>query len=359
MCQAAALCVAGVCGYSAAPSGTVCRASAGPCDVPEACVGTACPDDVVAGADVECRPAVDDCDVAEFCDGTSKVCPATDAKQVAGTACTTSGGVDGSCDAGGTCVPFFCAPNSTRPCYTGPAGTQNVGICSGGTETCNSAGSAYGPCAGQVLPTQEVCDGLDNDCDGAIDDGIVGIGAACSTGLMGICSAGTTRCINGAFVCVQTQQPRTEICNGLDDDCNGVVDNGATCAANQTCTQGMCTCPNVTCNGACCAPGQVCGGSVCAAPTTTTTTTTTTTPSPGTCTAGPTCNGGYATCNNRNDCYCFTTVTGAIVCAAGGDCSNCTSDASCVPRYGQGARCVLAPSCGCEYGRACQSACPA
>jgi len=56
----------------------------------------------------------------------------------------------------------------TRSCYTGPAGTQGVGICHAGTQIC-SAGD-WGVCAGEQIPQTEVCDNLDNDCDGEIDD---------------------------------------------------------------------------------------------------------------------------------------------------------------------------------------------
>ena len=61
-----------------------------------------------------------------------------------------------------------CADSSTRPCYEGPAGTEGVGICSAGTQTC-TAGS-WGTCQNQVLPVAEVCDDtLDNDCDADTD----------------------------------------------------------------------------------------------------------------------------------------------------------------------------------------------
>jgi hypothetical protein len=52
----------------------------------------------------------------------------------------------------------------TRSCYGGPSGTAGVGACRTGTETC-SAGS-WGTCAGEVRPATEVCDNVDNDCNG-------------------------------------------------------------------------------------------------------------------------------------------------------------------------------------------------
>ncbi|HCF57335.1 MAG TPA: hypothetical protein DFS52_04975, partial [Myxococcales bacterium] len=49
----------------------------------------------------------------------------------------------------------------TRGCYSGPPGTAGVGVCASGTETC--ASGAWGSCAGQTLPAEEICDGRDND----------------------------------------------------------------------------------------------------------------------------------------------------------------------------------------------------
>jgi hypothetical protein len=68
----------------------------------------------------------------------------------------------------GSCV---CIPGSTQSCYTGPAGTVNVGSCKAGSQTCDPSGTAYGPCVGQVVPSQEVCaNGIDEDCNGAVDN---------------------------------------------------------------------------------------------------------------------------------------------------------------------------------------------
>jgi alpha-tubulin suppressor-like RCC1 family protein len=64
-----------------------------------------------------------------------------------------------------------CVPGSMVDCYTGPAGTENVGICHGGKKTCNPQGTAYGNCEGQVVPAAENCvTPADDDCDGLITE---------------------------------------------------------------------------------------------------------------------------------------------------------------------------------------------
>jgi hypothetical protein len=71
----------------------------------------------------------------------------------------------------------------------------------------------------------EVCDARDNDCDGTIDDGNPGGGVVCGTN-QGECAAGTTACSAGALSCQGAVVAVAERCNNLDDDCNGVIDNG-------------------------------------------------------------------------------------------------------------------------------------
>jgi hypothetical protein len=122
--------------------------------------------------------------------------------------------------------------NVTQACYTGAAGTNGVGTCHGGTQTCSNG--SFGACVGQVVPAAETCDGLDNNCNGTVDDGNPGGGIACSTGKLGVCAAGTTACTAGAVVCNQNVQPSAETCDGLDNNCNGAVDESVT----QTCYTG-------------------------------------------------------------------------------------------------------------------------
>jgi hypothetical protein len=85
-----------------------------------------------------------------------------------------AGGSDGG--AGGTGGATFCVPSSTQACYSGPNGTQDVGICKAGTQTCLPDGSAYGACQGEVVPTAESCANPgDENCNGQADEGCAAV----------------------------------------------------------------------------------------------------------------------------------------------------------------------------------------
>lgn len=84
-----------------------------------------------------------------------------------------TGGMAGMGGAGGSGggVPLICEPGTMAACYTGPAGTKDVGLCVGGMWTCNAEGTAYGPCVGEVVPVAENCTTpLDENCNGAGPD---------------------------------------------------------------------------------------------------------------------------------------------------------------------------------------------
>ncbi|NTX10843.1 hypothetical protein HUA76_08610 [Myxococcus sp. CA056] len=88
----------------------------------------------------------------------------------------------------------------------------------------------------------EQCNGLDDSCDGVADDGNPGGGTTCDTELLGVCATGTTACTGGSVVCTQNQSASAEQCDNLDNDCDGEVDDGnpgglVTC---QTGDKGVC-----------------------------------------------------------------------------------------------------------------------
>ena len=67
-----------------------------------------------------------------------------------------------------------------------------------------------------------------------------GGGGACDTGQQGVCANGVRRCQQGALTCAPLFTPQAEICDGLDNDCDGVVDNDAPCPQFQLCQGGRC-----------------------------------------------------------------------------------------------------------------------
>ena len=69
-----------------------------------------------------------------------------------------------------------CLPGTSRACFSGTPDRRNVGACSDGVEYCNEFG-IYDTCSNEHIPAMEVCDGLDNDCNGVTDDGFSGCSA--------------------------------------------------------------------------------------------------------------------------------------------------------------------------------------
>jgi len=129
-------------------------------------------------------------------------------------------GADNDCD--GT------SDEVTRPCgpaeAIGDVGACRVGrqacvftACQGATADCTADGWSTA-CEGAVGPVDEVCNGLDDDCDEAQDEGLIN-------------------------ACGQCGAPRDEACNGRDDNCDGRIDEAATCPRGSLCLYGACVQP--------------------------------------------------------------------------------------------------------------------
>ncbi|MDC3959673.1 MopE-related protein [Polyangium jinanense] len=70
----------------------------------------------------------------------------------------------------------------------------------------------------------ELCNSLDDDCDGIVDDSPTDAGKACGVSNIFPCAFGTQQCQNGALVCVGNIDPKPEMCDGEDNDCDGTID---------------------------------------------------------------------------------------------------------------------------------------
>jgi len=153
-----------------------------------------------------------------------------------------------ACAAGTICQDGYCLPPVCGGvCYDGPAGTSQTTPCRSGTLDCAGAGPV---CVDQVLPvSSETCNGVDDDCNGTPDNG-----ATCD---------GQQTCCGGA--CVDTQTDA--------DHCGGCAgQGGVACGNNEVCCDGACINASTyatdiqncgSCGHACQAPDDACCNAAC------------------------------------------------------------------------------------------------
>ena len=166
-------------------------------------------DEETDGGEVECGVGVCAAVGRERCVDGALVTDCTPEQPLADEACN---GRDDDCDG------ELDEEISERPMLCG------IGLCQApGRQVCEG-GEFIDECT-PFEPADELCDGLDNDCDALADEGLVSSPITCG---LGICRApGRLRCINGEqFEECNPGLPAEEVCNGLDDDCNGGVDDG-------------------------------------------------------------------------------------------------------------------------------------
>lgn len=118
------------------------------------------------------------------------------------------------CETAGDCL---CVTGSVQSCYTGPSGTSGVGACVPGFQECLDA-MGWSACQSQVTPIAEICNGVDDNCDGLVDNVPDTDGDGWNACNGDCCESGCTdhpELVNpGAFELVG---------NGVDDDCDGTT----------------------------------------------------------------------------------------------------------------------------------------
>jgi MYXO-CTERM domain-containing protein len=291
----------------------VCNGGQGP--VPEICDGEDNNCDTIKDNFSEaCYPAATGCDLKTgVCKGVCKIGSSLCTNKVwgpcvgfVGPTAEVCNGLDDDCDGvidngvGTVCMDYATCKsfNACTACVPAPQevcdGKDNN--CDGSTDetfpekgkTCGSSKGECTPgvwecvsgklvCQGGALGTTEKCDGKDNDCDGVIDNNIPGQGQDCwpanvpkkcqdtwpSVASCGECKPGKTKCQGKEPLdCAGGVGPQTEICDGKDNDCDGVIDNAAECPGGAQCIEGKCALP---CGGSefSCPGGFTCVNSWC------------------------------------------------------------------------------------------------
>lgn len=195
------------------------------------------------------------------CLATSRNCPCTNAFEGAVTSCafnidvTTCNGTR-TCSAQtlGDCIPDGgSAPECTGSAddcsgITSPDERARIGQpCDG--DDADACEEGVWVCRGSALfcndsPTSRVerCNGEDDDCDGLEDEDFTTLGTPCDGADADECKDGLVVCdpTGNGVICTDDGTSKVEICNGLDDDCNGLTDDGLNCtpATSRVCYPG-------------------------------------------------------------------------------------------------------------------------
>merc|ERR1711991_886019 len=164
-------------------------------------------------------------------------------------------GLDNDCDG----VPdeeLICSCGEDNSCYGGPPITQNIGTCQNGTRMCGSNGEVWQECDAWTPPIDEVWDELDNDCDGIVDEGTDNACGICGELPEEVCDGVDNDCDSlideGTLnACERCGDVPEEICDERDNDCDGAVDEGVTnaCGSCGVLPEEICDEIDNNCNG--------------------------------------------------------------------------------------------------------------
>src|SRR5262245_5661816 len=228
VCDNPDICLAnGECSSNPKPSTTICRASAGQCDVAESCTGSsgACPADAFQPATTPCTGTSNGgaCDGTDSCKGGENTC--VDGFQPATTICRASAG---QCDVAESCTGSSgaCPADAFQPATTPCTGTSNGGACDG-TDSCKGGENT---CVDGFQPATTICRASAGQCD--VAESCTGSSGACpadafqpaTTACVGTSNGGpcdgTDSCKGGENTCVDGFQPATTICRASAGQCD-------------------------------------------------------------------------------------------------------------------------------------------
>jgi len=172
------------------------------------------------------------------CGGTD--CDDTDAA-ISPSADERCNGVDDNCD------------GATDELYPDLGEDCGIGACAGGVIVC-AANALTTECSTAGNVGVELCNGVDDDCNGATDEPYPELGDACG---LGACAGGVVVCAANAMTteCSTAGNQSPESCNGSDDDCDGQVDEDCTCLPDTYDCDGVGSCE--------CTAGTGCCGTEC------------------------------------------------------------------------------------------------
>jgi hypothetical protein len=190
----------------------------------------------------------------------------TPARDAGGDGATSSGSTGQAGDSGG---PATGADAATGGDAGGTGGSSSGGS---GSEPSGTGGTGGTASPDGCVSETESCQGMDDDCDGLVDEGCACRNDAaqpCYTGPEatrgeGACADGTQTCVDGAWnACSGDVTPVAELCDGADNDCNDEIDDGSN-ACGGVCP--LSNAPGVPCDGvgdsdACADGAYACAGS--------------------------------------------------------------------------------------------------
>ncbi len=136
-----------------------------------------------------------------------------------------------------------CVVGASEACGT------DEGECSQGTRTCQEGGT-WGPCEGEVGPSAEVCNGLDDDCDGMtdepedLDQPRADLHVGVCEGMVKVC-AGADGWVEPEYRAIPDYEAEETLCDGLDNDCDGMTDDDLVPPAGMCPDLGVCAAPPV------------------------------------------------------------------------------------------------------------------